>query len=230
MRRPIEIKEYTFGISDIEKYCIDEVGRNFDTTKRQQEMLFWWRTNKEDLKKRQRSLYSELGNFQLNRLRFMVDYAFSTTPFYRRIYSNIGYELGALRTFDDFKKLPVIRKEDLISAFPHDIVSNNVNHEECYGLRTSGSSGKPVTIILNDDRARLDTAERLRQFETMMGGDFAPEDWIYNVHHCPWWFTSMAGELPTFTLSQECHSERFVEHLVRIPPKFVSGLPAISYV
>ena len=51
--------------------------------------------------------------WQLCRIREIVDYAFLNIPLYRKKYSEIGYEVGSIKTWDDFYKLPYLTKEEL---------------------------------------------------------------------------------------------------------------------
>ena len=91
----------------------------------------------------------DIQKWQLARLSYLVDYAFENIPLYRKKYSEIGYVKGSIKTWDDFYKLPYLRKEELIEGFPGEIVKD-VN-DFVLSTRSSGSSGKFVTIAVSEE-------------------------------------------------------------------------------
>jgi len=89
----------------------------------------------------------------IKRLRRVVDLAYSTVPFYRDLYKRAGYEVGALRTFDDFRDLPIITKDDLVASPFESLVSQSVPRHRLLPSITSGTTGQVLTV--GHDAARL---------------------------------------------------------------------------
>lgn len=86
--------------------------------------------------------------WQLERLREIVDYAYVHVPLYKRIYSTVGYRLGDIRTFADFQSLPTVSKSDIkadLQAASTDEVSKMCGHI-CH---TGGSTDKPMQFYLD---------------------------------------------------------------------------------
>ncbi|KHS67092.1 capsule biosynthesis protein CapK [Pectobacterium brasiliense] len=166
----------------------------------------------------------QLDDWKLNRLRNLVDWAFSTSPFYREKYRNCGYERGAIRSFDDFAKLPTINKDDVISNFPVGLPSDKYDPTTCRWMSSSGSSGKQVQIILPQSRANLDILHKYRMFEFMSGRTIDPRRWLYNIHYCVWWHTSVLGDYRVFTLSQDCPGFFALEHIKKLRPQIISSI------
>lgn len=88
----------------------------------------------------------EIQAFQLSRIKGMVKYAYESVPLYRRKYDAAGIQPQDIRTMEDFKKLPLLTKEELQSGFPHEILSARVDRKDCYVVSTSGHSGSPIKL------------------------------------------------------------------------------------
>ncbi len=84
--------------------------------------------------------------YQLARIRRIVRYAYENVPLYRRKYDAAGIKPEEIRSFDDFRHLPLLTKEELQAAFPSDILSRKVAPQSCYVVSTSGHSGSPVKL------------------------------------------------------------------------------------
>ncbi|EJF75376.1 hypothetical protein MEC_00852 [Bartonella alsatica IBS 382] len=98
------------------------------------------------LKLKVRSNDVSLRTWKLQRLGELVDWAFTSVPFYRDLYKEIGYSVGEIRSYDDFTRLPIISREHL--PFVGDLnsyhLSSHLLHDELRGLETTGSTGRPV--------------------------------------------------------------------------------------
>jgi phenylacetate-CoA ligase len=56
----------------------------------------------------------KLKKLQLEKLKYIVNYAYNASPFYRRRFDEAGVKPEDIKTFDDFKKkVPIFRKDDL---------------------------------------------------------------------------------------------------------------------
>ena len=82
---------------------------------------------------------------QLKALRETVDYAFRHVPFYREAYGKLGFHLGEIRSFDDFRQLPIVNKEE-VRRNPLLFVSEEFAPRRIYAGLTSGSTGTPLTL------------------------------------------------------------------------------------
>ncbi|MGH9390992.1 MAG: hypothetical protein ACRD1Z_15350, partial [Vicinamibacteria bacterium] len=60
----------------------------------------------------------EMASWQLARIQELVAHAYETVPLYRELYSGVGFEPGDLRSFEDFRGLPLLSKDLLISCYP----------------------------------------------------------------------------------------------------------------
>ena len=132
-----------------------------------------------------------IEKYQLEKLSELVDYAFLNIPLYKEKYSKVGYELGGIKSFKDFESLPFIYKDELIDNFPDKVVKD-INDFK-YSTRSSGSSGKFVTIALDLDAIYIDTVQGIRQFIWQSENNYKKEDNALCIYTCPWWISKING-------------------------------------
>jgi phenylacetate-CoA ligase len=217
-----DITSYHFGIEDIRRNTVPVEEASFETSRQQTAMLGLWNCHREDFRRRLFMPPEALRAWQLRKLARLVDWAFTTSPFYRRRYQDAGFELGGIRSFGDFEALPQTTREDVIAGFPVGLPSLAFDSSSCRLAGSSGSSGRPVQVVEEQHRADLDTLFKYRMFEYAGDCRLAEADWIYNVHQVPWWHTSMAGHYRVFTVSQACPAHAVLEHIALLRPKIVS--------
>ena len=116
----------------------------------------------------------EIMAYQLKRLGEIVDYAYQNIPLYKKKYDAIGYKVGDVKTFEDFERIPLLYKEELIEGFPEQIVKSVEDFK--YSTRSSGSSAKFVTIALNLDAIYTDTLQGFRQFIRQSQFEYTKKD------------------------------------------------------
>lgn len=227
MNNILDVKNFHFNILDIKEHskCFGE-SRIEETPERQQDLLKTYQQNYLDLQSRYKLPPQTIRENTFKRIQYMVEYAFENVPFYQDFYGNVGFCKGDLRTWADFEKLPILTKSMLRDHFPKN-VAKDFDPDKLYGVRTSGSSGIPLTVVLDDHRAHIDTLHRIRQFEILAGQTIPTDSWLYNIHHSGWWYTSMQGLYPTFSLRQDCPLESMTEHILKLKPSVISGLPSV---
>lgn len=81
-----------------------------------------------------------------------------------------------------------------------------------------------MQIILPQKRTNLDILFKYRMFEFMSGKKIDPARWIYNIHYCMWWHSSVLGEYRVFTLSQDCPEFYALNHIKAMRPQIISSI------
>jgi len=160
---------------------------------------------------------------QFERIQWLVKHAFDTVPFYRRKYGNAGFHPEDLRSWEDFYRLPPVTKEELIESWP-ECVSDRYTTE--FTTRSSGSSGKVVTVAVDKKAVMLDTVYGVRQFYAQSRGQFSPNDCSLQIYTCPWWFTSVDGMFKAEFLSTREKPEVVAEAIKRLSPKVLALYPS----
>ena len=81
----------------------------------------------------------------------MIKTCAESSPYYRTVFQQVfgGMPDPAKFTFDDFRKLPILNREDIRKATKQLLVKNVNEVDEA---TTSGSSGEPLKFYLDRDR------------------------------------------------------------------------------
>jgi len=87
----------------------------------------------------------KLKRFQDKNFRKAVKYAYSV-PVYHKKYKEANIHPSNIKGIDDLHKLPTVSKSDIREAFPEGVVPRNVNRKKLWEIRSSGSTGKPLTF------------------------------------------------------------------------------------
>ncbi len=106
----------------------------------------------------------EIKRYQDKALRKALKYAYRV-PLYHKKYKEAGVHLDDIRGIDDLHKLPLITKEDLIKAFPDNIVPPKYKKDKAYLVGTSGSSGRPVMMYKDAEYIFIEALGGVRQLK-----------------------------------------------------------------
>jgi phenylacetate-CoA ligase len=79
------------------------------------------------------------------RVRDTVRYAAASVPYYRRLFLDLGIDPHGIRTADDLDRLPLLDKAQ-VRENPEDFLSTARRASPSVSLRTSGSTGEPLTV------------------------------------------------------------------------------------
>ncbi|HEC95134.1 MAG TPA: hypothetical protein ENI45_04120, partial [Thermoplasmatales archaeon] len=105
-----------------------------------------------------RSTKEELERYRDKAIKRIVRHAF-TVPLYHRKYKAAGLTPNDIRGIKDIEKLPIVTKNDLRNAAPHDLIPNGRKTGGFSMVSTSGSTGRPVTLF----------TEPYTMFKTLIG-------------------------------------------------------------
>lgn len=166
---------------------------------------------------------NDLKNYQLEKLSEIVDYAYQNIPLYKKKYDAVGYKVGSIKTFEDFEKLPLLYKDELIEGFPNEIVKD-INDFK-FSTRSSGSSGKFVTLSVDIDAIYTDTLQGIRQFIWQSNNDYSPNDTVLFIYTCPWWIQQIQGKYKLDYLPTTTKIEDAIQHIKQTRPFMISTYP-----
>jgi len=83
----------------------------------------------------------DLKNDQLDSLNKICSYANKHSPYYKNIFNNYGFNIHNM-SFDEFKKIPILTKDEIRNNF-NDIIT--LPHRDSLWLKsTGGSTGRPL--------------------------------------------------------------------------------------
>ncbi len=115
---------------------------------------------------------------QLERLQYIVKYAYEKIPYYKRSFDAAKVKPSDIKELKDITKLPFTSKEDIRSAYPFGMFA--VPHEEILEIHTSsGTTGKPVVVGYTASDIEL-WSEVMARALSMAGTTKA--DWVQNAY------------------------------------------------
>ncbi|MGB4056703.1 MAG: hypothetical protein WBK77_01315 [Alphaproteobacteria bacterium] len=221
-----DVKTFSFGIPEIEAHIHDHVGSRTETIEGQFRLLKKWLCNRDSLHAVTRLSHDEISSRQLQQISVIVDNAYSTHPFYNRLYKSAGFRRGDVVTWDDYNALPTISKNDIIDNYDMFTTALSPDPSQIYTQRTSGSSGKTLQIMRDPTMTDHHALWELRFTEQMLGRRRDPTEWCYMSYlACPP-YTSLDGKYPFFTVSNDCPPEHVLKHLKLMKPALLSGFPS----
>lgn len=87
----------------------------------------------------------EMEELQIQRLKWVVDYAYNQVPFYQKKYDEVGLKPRHIQSLSDVKNIPFMTKEDLRLNYPYGLFA--VPLKKIVRLHaSSGTTGKPVVV------------------------------------------------------------------------------------
>ena len=107
-----------------------------------------------ELRKNSRLEPSSLREKQNRKLRAVLKHAYEKVPFYHKKFRNAGIRLSDIKTVEDLHKVPITTKSEIQQVSFDELIAKNVNRKEYVKRMTSGSTGIPLTVVV--DRSVID--------------------------------------------------------------------------
>ena len=104
--------------------------------------------------------------WQLGRVQRLVRLAYERVALYRDRYARVGFEPGDLASWDDFRRLPTVSRDDLIGAYPDRALVRGADPSTLIVSRSSGSTGK-VLDVAYDAHTYIAYAQATRRIYNM---------------------------------------------------------------
>src|SRR5271157_2160086 len=86
-----------------------------------------------------------MRELQWARLKKLIDHAYTRVPFYRRRFDETGIHPSRILTPDDFRKVPILTKQDVNNHLP-ELVAVNYDLVKLRLNATGGSTGNPMNF------------------------------------------------------------------------------------
>lgn len=124
----------------------------------------------------------ELESLQLERLRWVVDYADRNVGFYHKKFAATGVSAAKIKQLSDVQYLPVTTKDDLRDNYPYSLFAQPMNKIVRIHA-SSGTTGKPIVVgYTREDLSNW--ADQVARFCTAVGvtdGDIAQISFGYGL-------------------------------------------------
>jgi len=106
--------------------------------------------------------HEELRDYQNEKLRRIVKYAFENSRFYHEKFKEADVKPKDVQAVEDLNKLPIVRKSELRPRASQDVVSSEFDMADLMVQRTSGSTGQPLYIYITGRENEFRKAKHLR--------------------------------------------------------------------
>ena len=83
--------------------------------------------------------------YQLEKIRRLVAHAYEKSPFYRNRFDSIGLEPGDIRSFEDFRQIPPLTKQE-IREHLGDLQASDLETRRPILTHTGGTTGAPLKL------------------------------------------------------------------------------------
>lgn len=190
----------------------------------------------EELLKTQWLSEKEIDDFQISKLKSLIDYCNNNIPYYQRIFKENGIHSSDINSLNDLKKLPILTKED-IRTYYKDLINPNFKSKVEHS-HTSGSTGKALKFLMSWDAIRYRWAVWFRhkeRFGILPGDAYATFTGQVAVpigqSIPPFWRENYAMKQTVFTMHHITPQKipDIVKRLNRGEFKYYSGYPSIIY-
>jgi phenylacetate-CoA ligase len=130
-------------------------------------------------KKNETLRVEELRALQQKRLRYIVEYSYKNSPFYKKKFKDVGLRPDDIRTLSDIERIPYTTKKDLRDNYPLGLLSVSRDKIVRYHA-SSGTTGKPTVVAYT--RRDIDTwADLMARVLTSVG--ITKEDTIQLIYN-----------------------------------------------
>lgn len=103
----------------------------------------------------------KLKEYQNEKVREIVKYAYEHVPYYHQRFRQLGIRPEEIRFVSDLNKLPIIRKDELLKNAEL-LISDEYDKKNLAVESTSGSTGKPLFVYLSKKEEEFRKAKLLR--------------------------------------------------------------------
>lgn len=168
--------------------------------------------------------YNKVKDYQLSRISSLVKYAYQNFEIYRQKYKKAGITLEDINNFswDTYKKLPIITKDELRSVK----LNKRELKEKIYYTHSSGTSGKVVKIPLNLQTITLDTINGIAQYKKQTNQMYDGNWVVLQLYTEPWWIQDLNGSYRTVFVSSLIEKSEQLRLLSEIRPDILSIYPS----
>lgn len=170
--------------------------------------------------------------YQLGKLREILDLAYEKTRFYRRVFDSVGFRPGDIKTLDNMNQLPTIEKQTVIENLS-DMCARSLRDRDVDFGSTGGTSGTPLHFYLSANRHSVEYAYLTTSWErvgyrlwmpmaVLRGRTVRADRTGFHHEYDP---TLRHHYYSNFHMTDQ-NMERYLEHIATIGPCFLHVYPS----
>jgi len=120
----------------------------------------------------------KLEKIQQKEMNAVIRHAYKNVPFYNRKFKNAGIKPGDIKYVSDLSKLPLTTKTELQMTKLDDFISRDYKNSRFIRKTTSGSTGIPLTILIDK---KGEDAEGAIWIRTLLENGLQPRDKMVEI-------------------------------------------------
>ncbi len=183
--------------------------------------------------------YSSSEQFQLdymyNKTYETLQFAYDNLPYYRKLFDKHDFKIKDFKSFDDYKKVPYLTKEDILNNLS-DMHTNKVEKE--VSIKTGGTSMKAMEFFIPRELSRAkEKAYFLHVFKQLKGYKYRAKTLAFRTIHVdnseprPWVHEAVDNYLffeRNFTNDPK-NIHTILEQIHKFQAKFINAYPSRLY-
>jgi len=180
----------------------------------------------------------QFHHYQEQKLRKLIEHAYATVPYYRDLFRHLHLYANDLRCLKALQNLPVLSKAALRKHF-RSLQSTFADSYGAHLIRTSGTSGEPVTFLLDTPSNVLEFVYYWRHWSWagykigLRFAEFASNYFLQNSRYGQehYLFQRLTGRLllNSMSISEESVRE-YVQAIRYHRPLFLKGLASVLHI
>ena len=107
---------------------------------------------------------SEIEEIQRKKLRALVRHAYEKVDYYRELFDSARVKPEEINDLHDLTRIPITTKRQLQAVPIEKVTARGIQLDECMKVRTSGSTGIPLDILIGPKDLRFRGAVIMRAF------------------------------------------------------------------
>jgi len=175
----------------------------------------------------------DLVSYQERCLRQLIPHAYARVPYYRRLFDDAGVDPARIRTIEDLARIPISSREDIQRLRPDEICDAGARIDSLLVVRTSGSTGAPLTVrrtaveerLLLTFRFRAATEFGLRPTMRRVQIDYFSAETLKREGRRR--FHERLGLHPRLLIDWQTPKREMIDQIERFRPHVLSGPPSI---
>lgn len=169
---------------------------------------------------------AELYDLQNRKLRAVVKHAYENVPYYHNLFDSVGLKPEDIQTTEDLIRIPITSRRDIQKQSPGQTISRGVDSERCIKLRTSGTTGVPLTVYLTPAEHHF---RGLIELRGLLSIGFKPNDRLtfigpYRKHNARWY--QRLGLFRSIKISPFIDAEQQIQQAKKFKPTILWIYPS----
>lgn len=190
------------------------------------------------LKETEKWTYDQLQDYQNKYLKKLIQHCYDHVPYYRLLFKNNHLTPQDIKKIDDLGKIPILTK-DIIRKNYDQLIANNHTHFSPRVGYTSGTTGKPLKFLIDQQNSEFEYASIWRNMSwfginnlnariATLRGDFVEQ---YGQTQDLWRYNSLIKELcfNGYDISEK-NIEKMLFKLNAFQPDIIRGFPHILFI